>query len=168
MKRAPDCPAGGAQAKAWRNPSPTVDVVIELAQAGAPAAIVLIRRKNPPLGWALPGGFVDYGETVEDAARREMAEETGLAVELLGLLGVYSDPARDPRQHNLSVVFVGRAQGRPVAGDDARDLALFSPDNLPEPLCFDHALILEHYQAWRRGERPLAVIQAPPRQEPKR
>ncbi|MCA1989959.1 MAG: NUDIX hydrolase, partial [Desulfarculus sp.] len=85
-------------------------------------------------------------------------------VELLGVLGVYSDPARDPRQHNLSVVFVGRASGRPQAGDDAQDLARFTPDRLPESLCFDHALILEHYRAWRRGERPLAPIQAPRRE----
>lgn len=167
MKSALDCPACGAPVQAWRNPFPTVDVVIELTDGKAPPAIVLIQRRNPPRGWALPGGFVDYGETVEQAARREMAEETGLAVELLGVLGVYSDPARDPRQHNLSVVFVGRASGRPAAGDDARDLALFRPDNLPAQLCFDHALILEHYRAWRRGERPLAPVQAPPRQEPK-
>ena len=167
MKHALDCPACGTQVQTWRNPSPTVDVVIELAGAGQPAPVVLIRRKNPPLGWALPGGYVDYGETVEDAARREMAEETGLTVELLGLLGVYSDPARDPRQHTLSVVFVGRASGQPAAGDDADDLALFNPERLPQPLCFDHALILEHYRAWRRGERPLAAIQAPTRREPK-
>jgi ADP-ribose pyrophosphatase YjhB (NUDIX family) len=164
MKQSLDCPACGAPVQAWRNPFPTVDVVIELDAGDDPPAVVLIQRRNPPRGWALPGGFVDYGETVEEAARREMAEETGLAVELLGVLGVYSDPARDPRQHNLSVVFVGRARGRPQAGDDARDLALFSPDRLPATLCFDHALILEHYRAWRRGERPLAPIQAPRRE----
>jgi ADP-ribose pyrophosphatase YjhB (NUDIX family) len=143
-----------------------VDVVIELADGDAPPDIVLIQRKNPPLGWALPGGFVDYGETVEEAARREMVEETGLMVELLGILGVYSDPARDPRQHTRAGVCGGRASGRPLAGDDAQDLARFSPDRLPPNLCFDHALILEHYRAWRRGERPLAPIQTP-RREPK-
>ena len=161
MKRGLTCPACGALVRAWRNPCPTVDVVIELAGRGHPPPVVLIRRRNPPLGWALPGGFVDYGETVEAAAAREAAEETGLAVELLGVLGVYSDPARDRRQHNLSVVFVGRALGEPVAGDDAAGLAVCAPGQPPGPLCFDHALILEHYRAWRRGERALAPVQAP-------
>lgn len=161
MKHDLACPACGAAVRAWRNPFPTVDVVIELAGRGDPPPIVLIQRKNPPLGWALPGGFVDYGETVEAAAVREMAEETGLAVELAGVLGVYSDPARDPRQHNLSVVFVGRAPGQPVAGDDAAGLTICAPEAAPGPLCFDHALILEHYRAWRRGERALAPVQAP-------
>src|SRR5690242_9054228 len=96
------------------SPRPTVDVVIEIG-----SRIVLIRRANPPRGWALPGGFVDYGERVEDAARREMREETSLDVTLTELLGVYSDPARDPRGHTVSTVFVGRATGEPHAADDA-------------------------------------------------
>ncbi|MFH1034686.1 MAG: NUDIX hydrolase [Pseudomonadota bacterium] len=143
----------------YRNPFPTVDVVIELTDRGEPPPIVLIQRRNPPLGWALPGGFVDYGETVEDAARREALEETGLMVELLALLGVYSHPDRDSRQHNLSAIFVARASGTPQAGDDAAGLGVFDPDQAPRPLCFDHELILGHYLAWRRGQRPAAPVQ---------
>ena len=152
-------PAGGQAAPGHRNPCPTVDIIIELAGQGAPEPIVLIRRRNPPLGWALPGGFVDYGETMEAAARREALAETGLKVELTALLGVYSDPGRDQRQHNVSAVFVARARGRPQAGDDAAGLELFRPPDLPSPLCFDHGLILEHYLAWRAGKRPAAPVQ---------
>lgn len=144
-----------------RNPSPTVDVVIELTGRGEPGPVVLVWRANPPLGWALPGGFVDYGETVERAAVREAAEETGLAVELVGLIGVYSDPRRDRRQHNLSAVFAGRALGEPRAGDDAARVGVFPLEALPAPLCFDHALILEHYRQWRAGLRPAAPVQTP-------
>src|SRR5688572_13575809 len=97
-----------------RNPYPTVDVVVETE-----GGIVLIERRNEPRGWALPGGFIDYGERVEDAARREVKEETGLDVELVRLLGVYSDPLRDPRHHTMSVAYVGRARGIPGGGDDA-------------------------------------------------
>jgi ADP-ribose pyrophosphatase YjhB (NUDIX family) len=133
-----------------RNPYPTVDVVIEL-----PAGIVLIERANEPKGWALPGGFVDYGEAPEDAARREAREETGLDVELTALLGVYGAPDRDPRQHNLSVTYVGRADGEPRGGDDAARARVFPLDALPSPLCFDHEQILEDYRRFRStGERP--------------
>jgi ADP-ribose pyrophosphatase YjhB (NUDIX family) len=104
---------------------------------------------------------VDYGETVEHAATREAAEETGLAVELVALLGVYSDPRRDQRQHNLSVVFAGRAMGSPIAGDDAARVGVFPLEALPAPLCFDHALILDHYRQWRAGLRPAALVQTP-------
>ncbi|MDF1564642.1 MAG: NUDIX hydrolase [Deltaproteobacteria bacterium] len=135
-----------------RNPVPTVDVIIEL---GAERKIVLIERKNEPHGWAIPGGFVDYGERLPDAARREAKEETGLTVELECLLGVYSDPARDPRLHTVSAVYVGRAEGEPVADDDAASLALFPAEALPAQLCFDHRQILDDYLAWReRGELP--------------
>jgi 8-oxo-dGTP diphosphatase len=131
-------------------PRLTVDVVIEVA-----AGIVLVRRRNPPHGWALPGGFVDCGERVEDAARREMREETSLAVELTELLGVYSDPARDARGHTASVVYVGRAAGTPRAADDAAEAAVFTADALPAPIVFDHARILADYFRYRRtGERP--------------
>ncbi|MCB2185687.1 MAG: NUDIX hydrolase [Deltaproteobacteria bacterium] len=150
------CPHCGGEVKVYRNPFPTVDVVIELTDQGDPPPIVLIERKNPPLGWALPGGFVDYGESVEQAARREAAEETGLTLELVALLGVYSRPDRDPRQHNLSTVFVGRAAGEPRAGDDAGRVRVVAPAAAPASLCFDHGKILAHYRAWREGRRPAA------------
>ena len=121
-----------------RNPAPTVDVVIALPGD----RVVLVARRFPPLGWALPGGFVDEGETVEAAARREALEETGLAVTLTDLLGVYSDPRRDLRRHTMSTVFLGRAAGEPVGGDDAAEARAFAWDALPAPLCFDHAEIL--------------------------
>ena len=133
-----------------RHPLPTVDVVIEIGDR-----IVLVRRRNPPHGWALPGGFVDAGERVGDAARREAREETALAVELTDLLGVYSDPTRDPRGPTISTVFIGRATGVPQAGDDAAGVALFGADDLPTPLAFDHAQILADYFRFRRtGVRP--------------
>jgi ADP-ribose pyrophosphatase YjhB (NUDIX family) len=123
-----------------RNPVPTVDIIIEVE-----GGIVLIKRRNPPPGWAIPGGFVDYGETVEAAAVREAKEETGLDVRLIRLLGVYSDPARDPRSHTISTVFVATASGTPVADDDAADAGVFTEDNLPTEIAFDHRKILEDY-----------------------
>ncbi|TSK06163.1 MAG: NUDIX hydrolase [Geobacter sp.] len=137
------CPACGAKVKQYRNPLPTVDVIVEL-----PEGIVLIERKNKPLGWAIPGGFVDYGETLEHAAVREMQEEIGLELkkEQLRLLGCYSDPARDKRSHNISTVYVATATGTPNAGDDAAGFGIFPIDALPEPLCFDHARILSDYR----------------------
>lgn len=134
------CPTCGAAVKSYRNPIPTVDIIIEMN-----GGIVLIGRKNPPLGWALPGGFVDYGETVEAAAIREAREETSIRIGDLQLLGCYSDPARDSRQHTLSIVFVAKGEGQPQAGDDALDIAIFSRDALPEKLCFDHDLIIRDY-----------------------
>ena len=137
------CKHCGNPLEAYRNPTPTVDIVIACPGRG----VVLIERANPPHGWALPGGFMDYGETVENAALRETLEETGLRVELAGLLGVYSDPRRDPRKHTLSVVFVAHpldvSQLR--AGDDAKNARIFPLDNLPAPLAFDHATILADY-----------------------
>jgi 8-oxo-dGTP diphosphatase len=131
-----------AEEKPPRNPLPTVDVLIHAAGLG----IVLVERKNPPPGWALPGGFVDYGESCEDAARREAKEETGLDVVLTGLLGVYSDPGRDPRFHTVSVVYTAQAldYGRLQAGDDAGKAAFFRVDALP-PLAFDHGRIVQDY-----------------------
>ena len=123
-----------------KKPVPTVDIIIEVE-----GGIVLIERKNPPHGWAIPGGFVDYGETVEAAAVREAREETGLVVKLTGLLGVYSDPSRDPRSHTISTVFVASAAGQPVADDDAADAGVFTEDTLPGDIAFDHREILEDY-----------------------
>jgi len=140
-------------ASTYKNPKPTVDVVIELADA--PGQIVFIVRNNEPRGLALPGGFVDDGEWVADAAIREAKEETGLDVELVELFHVYSDPARDPRQHTVSVVFLARATGHPVGGDDAASCIVCAPDAPPEPLVFDHATIVADYLAYkRRGVRP--------------
>jgi len=124
-----------------RNPVPTVDIIIEL-----PGGVVLIKRKNPPHGWALPGGFVDYGESLEHAAVREAREETGLDVELVRQFHTYSDPSRDPRLHTITTVYIARAQGRPKAADDAADVGVFKDfDDLPRTLCFDHASILGDY-----------------------
>lgn len=124
-----------------RNPIPTVDIIIELQGRG----IVLIKRKNPPYGWALPGGFVDYGESLEEAAVREAREETSLEVELLRQFHTYSDPERDPRFHTLSTVFIARSSGEPRPADDATEIGVFKRDNLPKDLAFDHARILEDY-----------------------
>jgi len=134
-------------------PAPTVDVIIEVARSGR-AGIVLIERKHEPLGWALPGGFMDAGETAAAAARREAKEETGLEVELDELFHVYSDPRRDPRRHTLSVVFLGRADGEPVGADDAARAEVFPLEVLP-PLVFDHATIVTDYRRYREtGLRP--------------
>jgi len=128
-----------------------VDVIIELARGG----IVLIERKHPPPGWAIPGGFIDVGETAETAAVREAREETGLDVALIELLGVYSDPRRDPRRHTITTVYIGRADGTPRASDDAADARAFTETTLPAPIAFDHANVLADYFAYRRtGKRP--------------
>jgi len=128
-------------------PSLTVDAIIELTDR-PDHPIVLIERRYPPPGWALPGGFVDVGETVERATVREALEETCLEIELVSLLGVYSDPTRDPRGHTVSVVYVARATGEPRAEDDAKNIDIFSPDKVPE-LAFDHDRILQDYRVWR-------------------
>ncbi len=134
----------------YRNPTPTVDVIIR-CQGG----IVLIRRANEPVGWALPGGFIDEGERVEHAAVREAMEETGLTITLDALLYVYSDPSRDARQHTMSVVFTASAEGLPVGADDAAEARVFTLDTLPSPLVFDHARMIEDYRTFlRTGQRP--------------
>ena len=139
-----NCPQCGQSINTFRNPVPTVDIIIEIN-----GGIVLIERKNPPHGWALPGGFVDYGESLEEAARREAAEETGLTVHLKDQLHTYSDPSRDPRQHTISTVFVATAEGTPAGGDDALRAEIFTAENLPA-LAFDHRKILDDYFARRR------------------
>ena len=132
----------------YRNPAPTVDIIIELIDKPE-RPIILIERKNPPYGWAIPGGFVDYGESVETAAKREAQEETGLEVTLIEQFYVYSDPNRDPRKHTLSVVFLATARGKPQAADDAKNLEIFEPWRIPTNLCFDHDRILEDYLRYR-------------------
>jgi len=134
-----------------KTPPLAVDVVIELEdRPGRP--IVLIERGHPPPGFALPGGFVEIGATVEDAARREAREETGLEVRLTALLGVYSDPLRDPRGHVVSVIYVGQARGTPAAGDDAAGILIADPAAPPQ-LAFDHGRVLADYRALRDGGR---------------
>lgn len=129
------------------------DAIIELSdRAGRP--IVLIERRFPPLGWAIPGGFVDVGERVEQAAIREALEETGLRVRLKALLGVYSDPARDPRGHTVTMVYVAEATGAPTAADDAKNFLIANIDDLPGPLAFDHELVMDDYRRFRSTGEP--------------
>lgn len=125
-----------------------VDAIIELTdKPGYP--IVLIERKNPPYGWAIPGGFMDEGEFLEAAAIREAKEEVCLDVTLKALLGMYSDPKRDDRGHTVTAVYIAQATGEPQAADDAKNLAIFDIDNLPEVLAFDHVQVLEDYRKYR-------------------
>jgi ADP-ribose pyrophosphatase YjhB (NUDIX family) len=140
VKEQLQCPHCGKFVEKYRNPFPTVDIIIEMD-----GGVVLVRRKNPPYGWAIPGGFVDYGESLETAAVREAKEETSLDVRLLLQMGAYSDPKRDPRFHAISVVFVAKAEGTPKAADDAVEIGVFRRETLPEDLAFDHEKILQDY-----------------------
>ncbi len=128
-----------------RHPLPTVDIIIETGDG-----IVLIERKNPPYGWALPGGFVEYGESLEEAAVREALEETSLKVRLKEQFHTYSDPGRDPRGHTITTVYIAEAEGTPRARDDAKAIGIFREDNLPHPIAFDHERILRDYFRWKR------------------
>ncbi len=123
-----------------KNPLCTVDVIIETGNG-----IILIKRKNPPYGWAIPGGFVDYGESLEDAVCREAKEETGLDIQLVRQLHTYSAPDRDPRHHTVSTIFIATATGRPRAGDDAKEVGVFTKGSIPDEIAFDHREILKDY-----------------------
>ena len=129
----------------YRNPLPTVDIIIEYG-----GGVVLIRRMNPPHGWAIPGGFVDWGESLEEAAVREAREETGLTVRLTRQMHTYSDPDRDPRFHTITTVYVAEGSGELEAADDAAEAGVFQPDDLPDDIAFDHRDILNDYFSRRR------------------
>ena len=141
------CPRCGHGIVVYNNPVPTVDIIIEYNDG-----IVMIYRKNPPEGWALPGGFVDYGESLEDAAIREAREETGLEIRNLRMFHVYSSPDRDPRGHTITTVFIAVAHGELIPGDDAANAKVFALDNLPQDIAFDHASIIADYTDWKKGE----------------
>ncbi len=145
MRRFVQCPQCRAKVKEYKNPFPTVDIIIEVEASEGEKGIVLIKRKNEPPGWAIPGGFVDYGESLEEAAVREAREETGLRVHLIRQFHTYSHPKRDPRFHSISTVYIARAQGNPEARDDAQEVGIFEHHNLPEDIAFDHRKILEDY-----------------------
>jgi ADP-ribose pyrophosphatase YjhB (NUDIX family) len=130
----------------YRNPLVTVDIIIEINDK-----IVLIQRANPPYGWALPGGFVDYGESLESSAVREAKEETSLDVTLQEQFHTYSDPDRDPRHHAVTTVFIGKGIGTPKPADDAKRLGVFARNDLPEPIVFDHRKIIDDYFRFREG-----------------
>lgn len=140
-KRTIPCPRCQFPIEVYRNPIPTVDIIIEIESNG----IVLIRRKNPPYGWALPGGFLDYGESLEEAALREAKEETNLDVILLKQFHTYSNPNRDPRHHSISTVYIAKGKGELKAKDDAAEIGVFTESNLPNEIVFDHRSILDDY-----------------------
>ena len=140
-KKTIECPKCKNKVEVYQNPIPTVDIIIEIE----PKGVVLIRRKNPPYGWAIPGGFVDYGESLEEAAIREAKEETNLDVELRAQFHTYSDPNRDPRHHTISTLYVAKANGKPEAQDDALEIGIYSESDLPDEIAFDHRSILDDY-----------------------
>ncbi len=131
----------------YRNPLVTVDIIIEINRD-----IVLIERSNTPYGWALPGGFVDYGESLESSATREAKEETSLDIKIEEQLHTYSDPDRDPRHHTVTTVFIAKGVGSPKAADDAKNVSIFNETNLPYPIVFDHRKIISDYFRYKKGE----------------
>jgi ADP-ribose pyrophosphatase YjhB (NUDIX family) len=135
------CPKCKYTIELFQNPIPTVDIIIEAESDG----VILIKRKNPPYGWALPGGFVDYGESLEEAAKREAKEETSLDVELIRQFHTYSDPDRDPRHHTITTVYIAKGKGIAQASDDALEIGIFTPSTLPTEIAFDHHSILKDY-----------------------
>jgi ADP-ribose pyrophosphatase YjhB (NUDIX family) len=141
VKKTIQCPKCNNEIVLYQNPIPTVDIIIEIESKG----IVLIKRKNPPYGWAIPGGFVDYRESLEEAAVREAKEETNLDVKLIKQFHTYSDPILDPRHHSISTVYIAKAKGIPKAKDDAVEIGIFTESNLPEKIAFDHRSILKDY-----------------------
>ena len=156
MKKDLPCPSCGGHVSVYANPAPTADILIHELGRG----VAIIARVNPPLGFALPGGFVDEGEWLEHAALREAKEETSLDVALVGLLGVYSRPDRDPRGHTLTAVFVARCKtpGLLQADDDALTAAWYDPSCPPAPMCFDHGRVLKDFQEHLAGRRPLGGL----------
>jgi ADP-ribose pyrophosphatase YjhB (NUDIX family) len=144
------CPKCGEKIQKYRNPIPTVDIIIEIRENEVFKGIVLIYRKNVPQKWAIPGGFVDYGESLEASAIREAKEETGLDVKNMRQFKAYSKPNRDPRRHTISNVFIGEGYGNVVAGDDAEEIGIFTEKTLPENLAFDHKDILKDYFDFKR------------------
>ncbi len=148
MKKFLTCPKCNEKIEIYVNPIPTVDIIIEYKNG-----IVLIERKNFPFGWAIPGGFVDYGESLEEAAIREAKEETNLDVELICQLHTYSSPDRDPRQHTISTVFIAKGKGELKGKDDAKNAKIFTKRNLPENIAFDHEEILNDYFKFKETGR---------------
>lgn len=140
MREKRACPICGHETEEYRNPKVAVDVIVNIG-----GKILLVRRRNPPYGWALPGGYIEYGESAEDTAVREIREETGIGLVHLAQFHTYSDPERDPRSHGITVVFTASSADTPVAGDDAAEIGLFDERTLPSPLAFDHGRILADY-----------------------
>ncbi|MEI6633955.1 MAG: NUDIX hydrolase [Chlamydiota bacterium] len=158
MKGGVTCPGCGRDFPVRIAPFPTTDILIRRVKDGE-EAVVLVRRRNPPHGWAIPGGFIEYGESAEACAVREAEEETGLRVKLAGLLGVYSDPKRDPRFHTISAVYTAEGEGEPRADSDAAEIGVFTRDELPPDIAFDHRAILEEYfRRLMRGSTPPAPL----------
>ena len=145
----------------YRNPLVTVDIIIEIDDG-----IVLVERRNPPRGWALPGGFVDYGESLEAAAVREAKEETSLDVQLKEQFHTYSDPGRDPRHHTVTTAYIAAGTGIPTAEDDAKRIGIFTKGDLPDPIVFDHRRIINDYFQYREGRRKGDIFRYHPAQDP--